>query len=362
MIPYTKFKDDIVNIKMKNAWSKNVKKKYLNAMTLMAGMLVSSGSVVHAGLFDFLAPKASWQNCNVNSCSVGGSARVTSDYAKTKYPILLAHGMAGFSAVGPMQYWHGITEDLVGNGANVFVAQQASFNSSEVRGEQLLLQTKQVLAITGAEKVNLIGHSHGTHSIRYVAGLLPNRVASVTAVGGPVKGSDVADAVYAFTQSPVGPVATPVLEAAINAFGALVGIGSGNYYDQDALAGLNSLTTAGSADFNQRFPAGVPTTACGSGTELASNGVRYYSWSGTSPFTNALDPMDYALTATSLIIPGESDGLVPRCSSHLGTVIRDNYAFNHLDEVNQVLGLVGFLQNPVTPFRLHANRLKNQNL
>ncbi len=172
-----------------------MKKKYLSAMTLMAGMLISSGSVVHAGLFDFLAPKASWQNCDVNSCTVGGSTNVTSSYAKTKYPILLAHGMAGFSAVGPLQYWNGITEDLVGNGANVFVAQQASFNSSEVRGEQLLIQAKQVLAITGAQKINLIGHSHGTQSVRYVAGLLPNKIASVTAVGGPTKGSDVADVV-----------------------------------------------------------------------------------------------------------------------------------------------------------------------
>jgi triacylglycerol lipase len=338
-----------------------VKKKYLNAMALMVGMLATSGSVVHAGLFDFLAPKASWQNCNVNTCSVGGSTNVTSSYAKTKYPILLAHGMAGFSAVGPLQYWNGITEDLVGNGANVFVAQQASFNSSEVRGEQLLLQTKQVLAITGAQKVNLIGHSHGSQSVRYVASLLPNKVASVTAVGGPTKGSDVADVIYSITQSPVGPAVTPLLAAGVNAFFSLVGIGSGHYYDQNALAGLNSLTTRGSANFNQRFPAAVPTTACGSGTESV-NGVRYYSWSGTSPFTNALDPLDYALTATSLLISSENDGLVPRCSSHLGTVIRDNYAFNHLDEVNQVLGLVGFLQNPVTPYRTQANRLKNQGL
>lgn len=330
-------------------------------MALMAGMLVSSGSVVHAGLFDFLAPKASWQNCNVNSCSVGGSTSVTSSYAKTKYPILLAHGMAGFSAVGPLQYWNGITEDLVGNGANVFVAQQASFNSSEVRGEQLLLQAKQVLAITGAQKVNLIGHSHGSQSIRYVAGLIPNQVASVTSVGGPAKGSNVADVVYAVTQSPIGPAASPIIAGAVNAFFSLVGIGSGHYYDQDAIAGLNSLTTAGSANFNQRFPAGVPTTACGAGTELV-NGVRYYSWSGTGVLTNVLDPMDYGLAATSLLIPGENDGLVPRCSSHLGMVIRDNYAFNHLDEVNQILGLVGFLQNPVTPFRTQANRLKNQGL
>jgi triacylglycerol lipase len=337
-----------------------VKKKYLNALALTVGMLAGSTSV-HAGLFDFFLPKASWQNCNVKSCSIGGSTAVTSSYAKTKYPILLAHGMVGFSSIGPLQYWNGITEDLVGNGANVFVAQQAAFDSSEVRGEQLLLQAKQVLAITGAAKINLISHSHGAQSIRYVAGLLPNKIASVTTVGGPNKGSDLADVIYDVTQSPVGTALTPMVLAGVNAFGTLIGIGSGYNYNQDTMGGLYSLTTAGAVAFNQRFPAGVPTTACGSGAEVV-NGIRFYSWGGTSSFTNALDPVDYALGATAFLIPGENDGLVPRCSNHLGAVIRDNYAFNHFDEVNQVLGLVGFLQNPVTPYRTQANRLKNQGL
>lgn len=340
-----------------------MKKKYLGAMALTLGVVAGSISVTHASLLSklFSTKTASWQNCNVNTCSIGGSTKVTSEYAKTRYPIMLAHGMGGFSAVGPLQYWNGITEDLVSNGATVFVAQQASFNSSEERGEQLLLQAKQVLAITGASKVNLIGHSHGSQSVRYVAGILPNQVASVTTVGGPNKGSEVADTLYAVTQGPAGGVIEAALAGAINAFFSLVGIGSGHYYDQNALGGMNSLTTSGAADFNQRFPAGVPATACGAGTELV-NGVRYYSWSGISLFTNAFDPVDYALTATSFLIPGENDGLVSRCSSHLGTVIRDNYAFNHFDEVNQVLGLVGFLQDPVTPYRTHANRLKNQGL
>ena len=58
-----------------------------------------------------------------------------------------------------------------------------------------------------------------------------------------------------------------------------------------------------------------------------------------------------------------NDGLVGRCSSHLGTVIRDNYFHNHLDEVNQILGLVSiFESNPTTVFRTHANRLKNAGL
>jgi triacylglycerol lipase len=36
---------------------------------------------------------------------------------------------------------------------------------------------------------------------------------------------------------------------------------------------------------------------------------------------------------------------------------------NHLDEVNQVIGLVSiFESNPTTVFRAHANRLKNAGL
>jgi len=54
---------------------------------------------------------------------------------------------------------------------------------------------------------------------------------------------------------------------------------------------------------------------------------------------------------------------VGRCSSHLGDVIRDNYFQNHLDEVNQVLGLVSiFESSPASIFRSHANRLKNLGL
>jgi triacylglycerol lipase len=35
-----------------------------------------------------------------------------------------------------------------------------------------------------------------------------------------------------------------------------------------------------------------------------------------------------------VVYPEANDGLVGKCSSHLGTVIRDNYFHNHLDEVN----------------------------
>ena len=58
-----------------------------------------------------------------------------------------------------------------------------------------------------------------------------------------------------------------------------------------------------------------------------------------------------------------NDGLVGQCSSHLGTVIRDDYTMNHLDEINQLFGLTAlFSTNPKSVFRTQANRLKNNGL
>ena len=44
---------------------------------------------------------------------------------------------------------------------------------------------------------------------------------------------------------------------------------------------------------------------------------------------------------------------------NLGQVIRTDYIMNHLDEVNQTVGLTSIWEtNPVELFRQHANRLK----
>jgi triacylglycerol lipase len=80
--------------------------------------------------------------------------------------------------------------------------------------------------------------------------------------------------------------------------------------------------------------------------------------------TNVLDISDAGMGLLALLYLGEkNDGLVSSCSSHLGLVIRDDYRMNHLDEVNQIAGLVSpFETNPTAVFRQHANRLKNRGL
>jgi len=126
---------------------------------------------------------------------------------------------------------------------------------------------------------------------------------------------------------------------------------------------VQSLSTAGSLAFNTRHPNGVPATACGEGAYQV-DGVHYFSWSGAKIVTNVLDVIDAHLLLTTLAFKGEkNDGLVGSCSSHLGRVIRDDYRLNHLDEINQTIGLTNIFEtNPVTLYRQQANRLQGLGL
>lgn len=285
----------------------------------------------------------------------------SSGYTQTQYPIVLVHGLFGFDQALGVDYFYRIPAELQRDGAKVYVAQVSAANSTELRGEQLLSQVKNILAITGAKKVNLIGHSHGGPTVRYVAGVAPQLVASVTTVGGVNKGSRIADIVRGAL--PPGSVSESVANSVAKGLAALISAASGgSNLPQDPLAALGALTTSNMAAFNARFPGGVPTTACGEGA-YSANGVRYYSWSGASTVTNLLDVSDAALALTGVAYGSANDGLVGTCSSHLGQVIRDNYGMNHLDEVNHVFGLVNLFEtNPVTVFRQQANRLKNAGL
>jgi triacylglycerol lipase len=277
-------------------------------------------------------------------------------YTQTKYPIVLVHGLFGFDSLGPVDYFYGISSALRSGGATVYVTSVSAANSTEVRGEQLLTQVKQILAATGAAKVNLIGHSHGGPTIRYVASVRPDLVASVSSVGGVNKGSKVADVLIGAL-----PNVSTTLGNAVASLITFLSGGSG--LPQNAQAAFASLSTTGTLAFNSRHPEGVPSSACGEGAYQV-NGVSYFSWSGAQPYTNVFDPADPILALTALAFSGaKNDGLVSSCSSHLGRVIRDDYALNHLDEVNQTVGITNLFEtSPVTLFRAQANRLQGLGL
>ncbi len=283
------------------------------------------------------------------------------DYTHTRYPIVLVHGLFGFDTELGVDYFYQVPAQLRAGGAQLFVAQVSAANSNEKRGEQLLAEVERITAMTGAGKVNLIGHSQGGPTIRYVASVRPDLVASVTSVGGVNGGSRVADLVRVV--APPGSTTEAIANKIAGWLAGLIGSLSGHPgLPQTPTAALDSLTTAGTHRFNKAFPEGVPATRCGEGA-YSVNGVRYYSWSGTSPLTNILDPLDGALGLLGSLHGEANDGLVSRCSSHLGQVIKDDYRMNHVDEINQSFGLVSWFEvNPVTLYRQHANRLKQAGL
>ena len=300
----------------------------------------------------------------LGALSATAPALAASDYARTRYPIVFAHGLSGFANIGPLEYWHGIPADLHANGATTYVTQVSAFQSNEYRGEQLLRQVEDILAVSGSARINLLGHSQGAPTARYVAAMIPSRIASVTTVGGVNKaGSPVADLILSASGLPViGAPATSLITKVVNGFGSFIGLVSGESLNQDSYAALLSLSSAGTAAFNANYPAGIPATACGEGAYVA-NGIRNYSWSGTGVLTNPLDPTDVMFGLTSLAFIGktdwQNDGMVGRCASHFGKVIRDDYFMNHTDEVNLMFGLVSiFATDPKAVYRQHANRLK----
>jgi triacylglycerol lipase len=282
--------------------------------------------------------------------------------ARTSYPIVLAHGILGMeSYLGVLDYWFGIVPALREAGASVYVTEVSAIHSSVERGEQLLAQVQQILATSGAAKVNLIGHSEGGIDARYVAGVRPDLVASVTTIGSPHKGSPVAELLATgilddgtFTAELIdalGPVLQQVLQL-------LTGTG----LPLDARAALLQLAPSQMARFNARFPNGVPA-GCGEGSPQAG-GVRFFSWTGSSPTTNPLDPTDTAFEYASLVHPlAPNDGFVSVCSAQFGDVIRNDYTMNHLDEIHQMVGLVSPLEvSPISLFLNHASRLRSLGL
>jgi len=288
-----------------------------------------------------------YYNCATDSgCELVGARLFTSNYTKTQYPVVLAHGLGGFNKLfGVVDYFYGIPQDLMRNGTDVYATKTSAVNNSEVRGEQLLQQVKTITAVSGKPKVNLLGHSQGGIDIRYVAGVAPEYVASVTAVSSPEQGSKTADDVLK-TISATGVVGDATL-GFLELIGGFTDVSSGTsiwkLQKQDGWKSLVALSTDGAARFNAKFPAAMPTRYCGQPANTRVNGIKYYSFSGVGQVTNILDVGDAALALTSLSFKGEAnDGVVSACSSRLGQVIREDYRMNHLDAVNQVLGLTAW--------------------
>jgi triacylglycerol lipase len=265
------------------------------------------------------------------------------------YPIVLAHGLDGFKNIGPLDYYFGVANALKVDGHDVWTAQVDAYNSSDARGAELQTFVLSVLAQTGAAKVNLICHSQGGLDCRYVASNLGDKVGAVVTIAAPHRGDAVADIATGVLPGPLQSAVALFLDL----FGGVIDGGANN---QNAQAAIQTLTSAGAADFTRRHP-DDPRVAYYSiaGRSSSSSGDPDCGSATEAPFVSRwdtyVDPLNPLLAAPAAILAQSfsptptSDGLVTVSSAKWGIFLGCIPA-DHLDEVGQIGGVSPGAGNP----------------
>ncbi|RRS06360.1 lipase [Aquabacterium soli] len=272
--------------------------------------------------------------------------------AKTKHPVVLVHGFIGFDSIlGVVNYFYQIPGALRDEGATVYIASVNPSQTTEFRGEEL---NKQLDAWKAAspwynkiQKFNLIGHSHGGPTVRYSAATRSD-IASVSTMSGTHYGSKVADEILKGTTPDGG------FDQAATAGLKLIGwlTGNTNYKSADLKTALKALSSVDAERFNQDFPAGRNAEY--------QNGQYFYSYAGNLVKTNGWDISDAILAYTGKYYgTTANDGLVSPEEAKWGKQIDLALPWNHLDEINQVLGSIGKgAPDPKAYYVNIVNRLK----
>ncbi len=209
-------------------------------------------------------------------------------------PIVLCHGIARFDEIfatlGKDLYFKGIPEELGAAGFDAYRAHVDFAGSVVKRSRQLKQQLMEILADSGFNRAHLIAHSMGGLDARHmiVDEDMAGRVASLTTIGTPHRGTSFAD---------VG----------LSAAGDVIDVVGVLGLDLD---GFRDLSTAACAAFNQRAEEAE-----------ARNGVVYHVYSSFQDKPQVVAP----LKASWQIIhnrEGDNDGLVPVTSQEWTATLR----------------------------------------
>lgn len=119
------------------------------------------------------------------------------DRFKTKYPIILVHGIA-LKELRFFKSFGRIGKVLREAGYTVYSARTDGFGSIENNAAQLKTQIEEILTVEQTDKVNIIAHSKGgldsIHMIKHLG--MKDAVASLTTLSTPHRGSSVASKIY----------------------------------------------------------------------------------------------------------------------------------------------------------------------
>ena len=195
--------------------------------------------VVLAKLIRIASTEAEFEQYRI----VRNKEREGEQICKTKYPILMVHGVF-FRDFRYFNYWGRIPKDLEQNGATIYYGNHQSAAPVKECAKELDARIRQIVAETGCEKVNVIAHSKGGLDTRYALSMLGTNayVASLTTINTPHRGCEFAD--YLLSKIP---------KAQQNALAKTYNTAFQKLGDEhpDFLAAVNDLTASTCQDRNE---------------------------------------------------------------------------------------------------------------
>ncbi len=234
---------------------------------------------------------------------------------KTKYPLLLVHGVF-FRDFKYFNYWGRIPKELQKNGAEIYYGNHQSASSVDKSAQELSLRIKEIIKETGAEKVNIIAHSKGGLDCRKAIadyGIAPY-VASLTTINTPHKGCQFAEYLLENIES-------ETKDSIANAYNkALKKLGD---EEPDFLAAVNDLTASKKFEDNPKGFENIYCQSVGSVLNKAKGGKF---------------PLNFSYHLVK-IFDGRNDGLVSESSFSWGekyTLLKPKgkYGISHGDMID----------------------------
>ena len=232
-------------------------------------------------------------------------SRKSAQVCKTKYPLLLVHGVF-FRDFEVLNYWGRIPGELKKNGAVIYYGKHNSAAAVADSAKELEKRILDIVRETGCEKVNVIAHSKGGLDTRAaIAHTSAGKyIASLTTINTPHRGCEFAD--YFLNKIPEN--AQLAVARKYNAAASKLGD-----TDPDFLAAVKDLTASACAGFNESTP---------------DSPAVFYQWVGSvqKKAASGKFPLNFTYPIVKLF-DGRNDGLVGETSFAWG----EKYAFLDMD-------------------------------